>query len=140
MDSGAGNAPGFEKRRNAVSGCEDYQGNDDRELAGPDGSRVACDPKHRDRRKTEENEAQNFVPERMDGLYGRGENVLDELPGLPGQMLLGHYLILSKTRLVPANTRLYNQGNICPERSGNRWPCSCITAVGNSPVGQGPMK
>jgi hypothetical protein len=90
MDSGAGNAPGFEKRRNAVSGCQDYKGDDECKLTGPDGSQVACHPKYRAPCKCEENKAQDLMPERMDGLYRGRKNVLDELPGLASQMLLGH--------------------------------------------------
>jgi hypothetical protein len=90
MDSRAGNAPGLEERRNTVSGCKYYEGDDEYQLAGADGGRVAYNPKCRSPRKCEENKAQDLMPERMDGLYRSRKNVLDELPGLPRQMLLGH--------------------------------------------------
>jgi hypothetical protein len=90
MDSRAGNAPGFEKRRNAVSGCKDYKGNDEYKLPGPDGSRMARQPKYRTPCKCEENKAQHLMPQRMDGFNRSRKNVLDELSGLPRQMPLGH--------------------------------------------------
>jgi hypothetical protein len=51
---------------------------------------VACHPKYRDPCKSEEDKAQDLMPEGMDGLYRSRKNVLDELPGLSRQMLLGH--------------------------------------------------
>jgi hypothetical protein len=75
----------------------------------------------------------------MHGLDGGWKDVFYEFACLPREMLVGHKFIVSKGVLVPACLRLYNQGNICAERCRflpvpsvrNRWPCTCITVVGN---------
>lgn len=78
--------------------------------------------------ENEENKAQNLVPKGMHRLHGGGHHVLDELAGLPRQIVLRHEFIVAKAKLVPYGCRLYNQGDLgCFKRERNRWPCACIT-------------
>ena len=60
------------------------------------GAGVRSDFHTSNQRKHQENKAQNLMPERMHGLYSGRNNVLDELSGLPRQMLLWHDFIVSK--------------------------------------------
>jgi hypothetical protein len=119
MESGTGNAPGFPERGNTVYRGNYNHGYDYQQPAGsqcravPQGARADNDCNRK------ENKAQNLMPERMNRLYSSGNDVLYKLPGLPRQILLGHDFIVSKGRLVPAHTRLYNQGNIrCSAQMG----------------------
>ena len=55
------------------------------------------------------------MPERVDGLKRRRQNVFYELASRSRQLLLGHDLILAKVVLVPMPQRLYNQGIHVPD-------------------------
>jgi hypothetical protein len=115
MESGAGDATGFQERRNPVPGRDDDQRYDDGDLYRPKAGRVPEELPTCRRRNGQKNKTQNLMPKRVDRLHRCRENVLDELPGRARQLLLRHDFILSKSGLVTADTRLYNQGNICSE-------------------------
>src|SRR5580698_7870532 len=107
MSSGAGDAPGFQERGNAIGRGHDYKGNNERQPAGAHGSGASRHFPGCDRRNCKENKANNFMPKRMDRLHRGGKNVLYKLACLPRHLLMGHDLILSKVRLVPASLHLY---------------------------------
>src|SRR5579863_659969 len=112
MSSRAGDAPGFQERRNAVGCGHDDKRDNEHQPAGAHGSGASRHFPGCKRRNCKENKAQNFMPKRMDRLHRGGKNVLHELACLPRYLLMGHDLILSKVTLVPASLHLYNQGNI----------------------------
>ncbi len=87
----------FRKEEIPYTGGNYNQGDDQHQLARSHVSRdVRRAPAPTMTANHEENKAQNLMPERMDGLYSGGKNVLDKLPGLPRQMLLRHDFIVSK--------------------------------------------
>ena len=82
MDSGAGDAAGLQKRRNAVYSTDGYEKTEDRKLNGAQIGGIARHLPDRDDREKKENKAQNLVPQRVHRLDGGGNDMLDELPGL----------------------------------------------------------
>src|ERR1035441_4220970 len=151
MRSGTRDPASFYKRRNAVSGGNDDERNNQHELHRAHSVGVPENLPGTDRRKYKENKAKYLMPQRMDRLYGGWKYVLYELARVLRQMLVRHDFILSKVKLVPACQGLYNQVNIskCSTvrrdvfavkcLAGNRWPCSCITES-SRPDGERPMK
>jgi hypothetical protein len=95
MSSGAGNAPGFQKRGDAVAGHYHNKRDDDRQLSRSKRGRPAYDVEDTAPRNYQENKAQNLMPQRMRGLHSGGKNVLYKLAGLAYQMLVGHDSIVS---------------------------------------------
>jgi hypothetical protein len=108
MKSGAGDAPGLQKGRNSVSQGQQNQGYYQHQLERPHAVAGMDEVRAQTERKYQENKAQNLMPQRMHWLYCRRNYVLDELPGLPRQMLVWHDFIVSKGMLVPSarNERL----------------------------------
>jgi hypothetical protein len=119
MESGTGNAPGFQERGDTVYRGNCNHGDDYRQPARAQSGVVPQGARADDHCNRKENKAQNLMPERMNRLYSGGNHVLYKLPRLPRQILLRHDFIVSKGRLVPAHSRLYNQGNIrCSAQMG----------------------
>ncbi len=96
MKSGAGNAPGFQKRRNAVAGHDQNKRDKNGEPYGSQVGRVAGNFPSRGSRNHEKNKANHLVPEGMNGLYRRGKNMFDKRSRLLREGLTGHEFILSK--------------------------------------------
>jgi hypothetical protein len=96
MNSGAGNAPGFQKGRNAIPQGQQNQGYYQHQLERPHAVAGMDKARAQAKRKYQENKAQNLMPERMHRLYSGRNNVLYELSGLPRQMFVLHDFIVSK--------------------------------------------
>jgi hypothetical protein len=96
MESGAGNAPGFQERGDAVACHDENKRNENRQAYWAESGRIAGNLPARRCRNYEKNKANYLMPERMNRLYGRGKNVLDKLSRLFREGLTGHEFILSK--------------------------------------------
>ena len=142
MRSGAGDAPGFKKRRNAVSGRHHYQGDDECQPAKSECGEFTYHIRDSDRCNCKENKADHLMPKRMDRLHGCREHVFHELARPPRQMLMDHDLIVSASEAcsgipAPVQSREYYREDRAywpSNQSGNRWPFSCITEYRNDRV------